>query len=196
MHVATMTVDPTPPPVATVRRSRRRIAAPRTTRDRDFERFFVEAESELLHFCWGLTLDRELARDVAQEAMARAWRDWDAISSGNPAGWLRTVALNLVRTRWRSGRRGDAAVLRLAVRDRDDGVELPPPVRHEVRAALAELPERQREAVVLHHLLDLPVAQVAELMGIGEPATKTHLQRGRAALHALLAEAPGGADHD
>ena len=160
----------------------------------DFSTFFADEHDALLHFCWGLTLDRDVARDVAQEAMTRACSSWDRLVDGNPAGWLRTVALNLVRTRWRSEQRGAAALRRVGppddVVDRRDG-----PSVDEVRRALMELPERQREAVVLHHMVDLSVADVAAQMDVGIPAVKTHLQRGRATLARLLGDEYGGQDH-
>ena len=55
-------------------------------------------------------------------------------------------------------------------------------------AALRALPERQREAVVLHHLGDLSVEDCAAAMGVAVPSVKSHLQRGRARLAVLLAD--------
>ena len=55
-------------------------------------------------------------------------------------------------------------------------------------SALAQLPEAQRVAIVLHHLADLPVAQVAEETGASVSAVKQQLVRGRAALAGFLAD--------
>jgi RNA polymerase sigma-70 factor (ECF subfamily) len=52
--------------------------------------------------------------------------------------------------------------------------------------AIKELPKRQAQAVVLHYLIDLPVAQVAEVMGCREGTAKAHLDRGRRRLARLL----------
>ncbi len=176
------------------------LSVPATPEAPSFEAFFAAQEHDLLRFCWGLTLDRHDALDVAQEAMTRAFRQWDRIATTNPAGWVHTVALNIVRNRWRSRRRGDAAVIRLRSRvvaatatgstdsERTGGESL----SAEVAEALRALPERQREAVVLHHMVDLPVAEVAEAMGVSEASVKTHLQRGRAALATRLGDEPGG----
>jgi RNA polymerase sigma-70 factor (ECF subfamily) len=57
-------------------------------------------------------------------------------------------------------------------------------------AALAMLPQAQRVSIVLHHLADLPVAQVAEETGASVSAVKQQLVRGRAALAGLLEERP------
>jgi len=158
-----------------------------------FEAFFAAQQQDLLRYCWGLTLDREAARDIAQEAMTRLCADWERLAAGNPTGWLRTVALNLVRNRWRSGRRGTVALRRLG--DRGAVHHDPEPVDGTVAAALASLPARQREAVVLHHLVDLPVAEVARLLKLSVPTVKTHLQRGRAALAGILQLEIEGDDH-
>ncbi|WP_261376499.1 RNA polymerase sigma factor [Nocardioides sp. J9] len=66
-------------------------------------------------------------------------------------------------------------------------------------AALRQLPEAQRQALVLHHIADLPVQQVAAEVGVPEGTIKARLSRGRAALAELLADdaglAGGGVSH-
>jgi RNA polymerase sigma-70 factor (ECF subfamily) len=70
----------------------------------------------------------------------------------------------------------------------------PPSANHvALVAALKQLPEAQRKALVLHHIADLPVQDVAREMGVPEGTIKARLSRGRAALAVLLADdAPGG----
>lgn len=146
----------------------------------DFDEFFRSEQAALLRYCWGLTTDREAARDVAQEAMARAWRDWPQLQGTRPAAWIRTVALNLVRSDWRRTER--ATIVPLRAQHVDD------PVDPDLVAALRSLPRRQREAVVLHHLGDLRVEDCATAMGLAVPTVKAHLQRGRARLAELLTD--------
>ena len=55
-------------------------------------------------------------------------------------------------------------------------------------AALRQLPDSQREVLALHYLADLPVLEVAELLGVPEGTVKSRLMRGREALAALLSE--------
>ncbi len=55
-------------------------------------------------------------------------------------------------------------------------------------AALRRLPAAQREAIALHHLADLPVAEVALTLGVPEGTVKARLSRGRAALAVLMSE--------
>jgi RNA polymerase sigma-70 factor (ECF subfamily) len=58
----------------------------------------------------------------------------------------------------------------------------------DLQRAIAALPAGQRRAIVLHHLCDLPVDQVAEVLAVRPGTIKTHLHRGRAALAAELGE--------
>jgi DNA-directed RNA polymerase specialized sigma24 family protein len=58
-----------------------------------------------------------------------------------------------------------------------------------VRAALAGLPDRQREAIVLRYYADLSEGEIAAAMGISQGAVKAHTARGLAALHAALDQA-------
>jgi len=131
----------------------------------------------------------ELAEEAVQEAFARAWERSDRGERfEHLAGWVVTVALNLAR----SGRRRRAtegrALDRLRARQ-PAGANVgtsPSHVGVEVRQALEALPRRQREAVVLHHLMDLDVATVAGLLGVSESTVKTALERGRTSLAVVL----------
>ena len=63
--------------------------------------------------------------------------------------------------------------------------------------ALKQLPEAQRQAIVLHHIADLPVHEVARETGAPEGTVKARLARGRAALQQILSDGPldQGATH-
>lgn len=85
-----------------------------------------------------------------------------------------------LRRRLRSFVSLDGAVLEVPIGGRsDDDVA--------VRVAIARLPNRQRAAVVLHHMAGLPVAQTAEAMGVSENTVKTLLRLGLARLREVLA---------
>ncbi len=171
-----------------MRRGRASVSVIGTVSAPDFGEFFEAEQGPLVRFCWGLTGDREEARDVAQEAMARAWSDWERFAGpgSNPAAWTRTVALNLVRGNWRRQKVAEADRPRQVAEAREwvvldgNGPDL------DLVRALGELAARQREAVVLHHLMDLPVDECAEVMGVAPSTVKVHLVRGRAALAECL----------
>ncbi|HEX7135661.1 MAG TPA: sigma-70 family RNA polymerase sigma factor [Iamia sp.] len=151
----------------------------------DFTRFFEDSSPGLLRLCFLTTLDPEAAADAAQEAMARAWRDWDRVSAtgSDPGAWTRTVALNLCRDRWRRAR--------VAHDHRPEGPGPRPDDLPDVdlRRALAGLATRQREAVVLRYWADLDLAGVAEAMGVSVGSVKQHLARAHRHLAAELGEA-------
>lgn len=121
------------------------------------------------------------AEDLVQEAFARAAGQWTRLERyDNPEAWLRTVAMNLARSRWRRGKRGAAVMLRLRASHTDE----PPPSPDHVAVveALKTLPANQREALVLFHFADLPVEQIARELNVPTGTVKARLSRGRAAL--------------
>lgn len=129
--------------------------------------------------------DRQEAQDVAQEAFCRALARWSTVSRyDDPVAWTRRVAWNLAVSRWRRAR----TALSHLRRQRPDEPQLdgPSPDRIALFAALAELPVRQRRAMVLHYLADLPVGEIARREGVAEGTVKSWLHRGRSALSARL----------
>ncbi len=152
------------------------------------------AVAELYHACYrrlvtqlyAFTSDVTEAQDVVQEAFARALaRPQGLTDMDSPEAWLRTVAINVVRRRWRRRKILDTILLR----DRPvlQLVEsAPSPERADLRDALADLPRPYREVIVLHYLADLPVDDVARLLSVPVGTVKSRLSRGRAALASRL----------
>jgi RNA polymerase sigma-70 factor (ECF subfamily) len=125
--------------------------------------------------------DRQLAEDAAQEAFARALARWRRLRDQPwAAGWVTTTAFNVARRQLR--KRPTMSV------GPDAGQESPHDERLDLHAAIRALPTRQQEAVALHYLLDLPVAQTAAAMGCDEGTVKSHLHRARSALNRALFE--------
>lgn len=134
----------------------------------------------------GVTGDPVEAEDAVMEAFARAVNARRSfLAADNPEAWLRTVAVNVTRTRWRRNRFFRDVSHRLAVGGAYDDL---PDDRLALLAALRQLPAAQREAIALHHLADLPVHEVAEAVGAPVGTVKARLARGRAALAVLLAD--------
>lgn len=136
-----------------------------------------------------LLIDRQVeAEEIVQEAFARALAGWDRLEDrADPLPYVRRTVVNLARDglrRRRTIRRSPDPVIAPAP-PADVGVVLGEDQR-ELAAALRSLPERQRECVVLRHLLDLSTAEAATTLGISAGSVKTHLSRGLAALEAAL----------
>lgn len=132
-----------------------------------------------------LTGSRVEAEEVVQEAFVRALvRPGRLAATDNPEAWLRTVAVNLARSRWRRMRRLAGLLPRL-VTDEVAGMADRPelgPERLALVEAVRALSPTQREAIALHHFADLSVADVAITLGVPEGTVKARLSRGRAAL--------------
>lgn len=136
------------------------------------------------------------AEDLTAEAFLRAYRaltSYDAarIAGLAPRAWLLTILLNVWRNdRRTTSRRPAAAPLDAAPdpADPDESVEHTA-VRHEagreLAASLASLPDDQRIAVVLRHVNDLPVAEVARVLGCPVGTAKSHISRGLRRLREL-----------
>jgi RNA polymerase sigma-70 factor (ECF subfamily) len=157
---------------------------------RDFAAFYAATFQSLCAQLYLHTGDIAEAQDVVQEAFARALPRWDRIRDyDDPVAWVRKVAWNLATSRWRKVRR----LVSLTHPDSDQPMPEPTPDRVALRNALAELPERHRQAIVLHYLADLPIGEIAALTGAAEGTVKSWLHRARTALATHLAPT-GGAD--
>jgi RNA polymerase sigma-70 factor, ECF subfamily len=135
--------------------------------------------------------DYDEATECVQEAFARAWAHRRKLDKTEyPEAWVRTTAYRLAVSRWRrrkvASRPTDRAV--------GSATQMPAVDESHVAlvAALKKLPEAQRQALVLHHIADLPVHRVAAEVGVPEGTIKARLSRGRVALAALLADDPDG----
>jgi len=128
-----------------------------------------------------LTGDRAESEDLAQEALARAYLRWRKVAAYDEA-WVARVTTNLAIGRWRKHGRvvvsgpGEQAFGAPGAAGAD------PLDRIELVRVLRSLPRRQREAVALRYLADLPEAEVAEVLGCSVGAVKQHTHRGLAAL--------------
>jgi RNA polymerase sigma-70 factor (sigma-E family) len=142
-----------------------------------FDRSFPLAE----RVAYRITGDAGMAQDLAAEALTRLFVRWPRfVRQDHVDAWVTRVATNLAigvvrkrrpqpRTDDRPSSDEDQAVLRVALAQ-----------------ALARLPRRQREVVVLRYLSDLSEADVATALGVSAGSVKSHLHRGLASLRSLL----------
>jgi RNA polymerase sigma-70 factor, ECF subfamily len=138
---------------------------------------------------YALTGDHAEAQDLVQEAYARALaRPKQFLDVADPEAWLRTVAMNLARTRWRRRRLFDSLVRTGRVARPVESVPGVDPNRVALVAALQKLSRVTRETIVLHHLADMSVHEVAEALGVPVGTVKARLSRGRTMLAALLSD--------
>ena len=129
--------------------------------------------------------DGDLAADAVQEAFARAHTRWRTIRHyDDPVGWVRRVAINLLRDDQRRNTRKRRAVERLAAMT---PATTPPPAEPDATATmLASLPQQQRTAAALFYVDGLSVDEVATAMGIAPGSVKSHLHDARRSLRTKL----------
>jgi RNA polymerase sigma-70 factor (ECF subfamily) len=147
------------------------------------ERLFRAEFARLVHAVAIVVGDVEAAADVVQEAFLQASRHWPRIATyENPAAWLQRVAINRALDERRRDRRWRAALPRLA--GLAPAAALPAPTEGplDFDAAVARLPRQQRAVVALFYGADLPVAEVAGVLGIAEGTVKSYLHDARRAL--------------
>jgi RNA polymerase sigma-70 factor (ECF subfamily) len=153
--------------------------------DESFDSFYAAHFQPLTLQLYAYTADVSLAQDAVQEAFTRAWPRWDTLLGyDNPAAWIRRVAMNVAMSRWRRTRAARAH----AHYHRETHTEGPSPDRVALARALATLPDKQRRAIVLFHIADLSVGEIAAQENVAEGTVKAWLHRGRAALATQLTD--------
>lgn len=152
-----------------------------------FRDFFDLEFPRLRDFAYVLTGSWSEAEELAQEAMVRTLRAWQRIRErDNPAVYARTVLVNRRRTLFRRSKLAERHEVVVeqerAHRPPSDDVE----DRTVVWAALLELPQRQRAAVVLRYYEDLSEAQTAAALGVAVGTVKSLVHKGLAQLRSNL----------
>ena len=143
----------------------------------------------LIRLAYVVLGDRPSAEDVVQEAFCDLYRRWDRLAEPDSAlYYVRSSVLNGCRSvlRRRAVRRRGAAYVLPAVSA--EAVVLGGEEREEVVRALARLPHRQREALVLRFYLDLADEEIGRVMGIRQSTVRSNAHRGLVALGRALKE--------
>jgi len=130
----------------------------------------VEPALRLAHSMLG---DRWEAEDATQEAVTKAWRKLGQLRPGMPVRpWFLTIVANqcrnVRRTHWFRTLRMSEVLQRTGEPDDD---------RLDLERAVANLPARDRQAIFMHFYLDLPVEEVAVVLGISASAARARIYR-------------------
>ena len=169
---------------------RLRAVDPSVSREEAVDVLFRRHYATLLRVAYAMLGPREAAEDAVQDAFVSLYRHWDRLRDPQAAeAYLRSAVLNrcrstvrgLVKDRVLQSRAGAALVEvggEIDLAAREDGTRLV--------AALRRLPRRQREVVASRYLLELSVAETAELLGMSDGSVKRHAHRGLRSLHTCL----------
>jgi RNA polymerase sigma-70 factor (sigma-E family) len=155
-----------------------------TPTDEAFIAFAQAASPRLLRIAWLTCGDHQFAEDLVQGALAAVYQRWGRLRADDPAAYARRCIVNAHIDASRKRRR---EVVTDRVPDRGAVDALPPDTRW-LLTALATLPSRERQCVVLRHYADLPEAEVADLLGVSIGTVKSSASRGLMRLRALFAE--------
>jgi len=155
------------------------VAAPE-----DFALFCAAEYSRMVRALSLYCGSREAAEDATQEALIRACERWKKVAvMRSPAGWVFRVATNHVHSQYRRSRMA-ARVLANISRETDAGPDIDQLIV--LRQAVAALPRRQRQALVLRHTFAMSVDEAAEVMGISSSAVRSLTHRAVSTLRVQL----------
>lgn len=156
------------------------MTAPADARDAGFESFFQTSYERLVRALTSVTHDVPSAEELVQEAMARAYDRWDRVSAmESSVGYVYTTAVNLHRRqRRRLIFRPSAERPVAATADPADAIAS----RSDLLAAVARLPDGQRDALLLVAWLDVDAATAGRVLGIEPSSVRARIHRARATL--------------
>lgn len=144
-----------------------------------FERYWVHAWQA----AYAVLRDRSLADDAAQEAIAKAFGVLERFDETRPFGpWLKRIAINRAVDLLRRERREAHP---LAPLEEAGGREAP---SEGVAEAVAALASGKRLVIVLHYWLDLPLDEIAGVLGLPVGTVASRLARAKAELREVLEE--------
>lgn len=173
--------------------------APIALSDEAFKLALSEVIPHLRAFGRSLSGNRELADDLVQETMLKAWTARARFEAGtNMRAWtfiiLRNLFLSQMRRRRFSGEWDDVTAERLlaAPASQERHVDLA-----DVQRALLQLPQAQREAIILVGAGGFAYEEAAEICGVAVGTIKSRVARGRAMLEQIISDGslPSRADH-
>jgi RNA polymerase sigma-70 factor (ECF subfamily) len=146
-----------------------------------FAELYDRCYEGLVLTAYAMTNDLGVAEEITQEAFAVAYgRQGRVRRADSPEAWLRTVVMNLARRRFRRRATLDRILRR---QQAEPPPRTPSPDEHlDLHTAIRGLGQEHRTVVVLHYLADLPVDEVAALLGVPVGTVKSRLARARAAL--------------
>ncbi len=157
-----------------------------TVSPEEFTDFYAASFRRLVGQLYAMTGDRAESEEAVQEAFVRAWSHSGRLDSlSSPEAWVRKTAWHIAVSRWQRARLGRLLMRSQPPPQVTDG---PSPDRVALIEALRKVPAEQRRALVLYHLCELTVAQIADETGVPAGTVKARLARGRRALAPHLSD--------
>jgi RNA polymerase sigma-70 factor (ECF subfamily) len=162
------------------------IAAQGSPIELTFEELFAHEHTQLFRALFLITGSVQEAEELMQDAFLKVWERWERVSAmDNPNGYLYRVAVNAARSRLR--RISLAARRTFAHHDEADPFTVAD-LRDEIVRALAALPGRQRAALVLTELLDMPTNEAGKALGISDSTVRSLASQARQTLRGTMGD--------
>lgn len=146
-----------------------------------FDAFYGAEYPQVCRLSYALCGRWEVAEELTQEAFVRAFQRWDG-QVRDPSAWVRTVVVNLCRSRFRRLAVEFRALARIAGSSQVRETEALSCASVDFLRGVRSLPRRQRQAVVLYYIDDRSVLETAHVMGCAEGTVKALLHRARSRL--------------
>lgn len=161
--------------------------------DVEFEEFVLTRSPALLRTAYLLVRDLQLAEDLLQTSLSKAWFAWSRVD-GDPEPYVRRILVTTSVSWWRRRKVNEIPTPVVPERAMPDGAVWP---EHgdEVWDALGRLPRRQRAVVVLRYVEDRTEAETARLLGCSVGTVKSQCYKALAKLRldsGLVIETGGG----
>ena len=149
----------------------------------EYASFFRAEFPRVVRTSYLIVHDRQRAEDIAQEAFIQLFTHWSKVSRyQQPAAWVRRVAIRI------ASRSAHRERIRLDIEREADPPPSFAPQDVDLLNAIKRLPPQQRAAVALFYFEDLPLAEVAYVLGCSHTAARVHVFNARRRLAELLGE--------
>ncbi len=160
--------------------------------DEDAYRLLVRRYQDVLfRHALRMTSSQDVAADIVQGSFIKAYRQIDRCEPARFGGWIYRIVTNRAKDHLKSRRRRDVSLDDAPIQSGDDdpGDDLErSELRDRIEAALATLPDEQREAFVFKHVEGRAYEELSDMLGVSVPALKMRVHRAREALRDLLEE--------
>ncbi len=160
----------------------------------DFEELVAAHSRELYVDLWRLLGDDAEAQDALQDTYLRAWKGYEQLEAdANTRAWLYAIAGNWARTLLQKRARGDGYsrdfIAALSDGRKGPGEQVAERERLiELHTAVMELPERQREAILMRKYQELEYAEIAAVLDCSEDSARANVYQGLKKLRQTLGE--------
>ncbi len=160
----------------------------RTAEER-FEALVNAWHLPLLRSCCALLGDADLARDAVQETFVKAYKALPSFRGGSSEKtWLFRIAMNVCRDMQR-GSWFRIIDRRVSLEDLPEPAVNPSGEEHEVMTAILSLPDRERWIVLMYYYNSMTLQEIAEALGVSQPAVSKRLKKAKERLQTMLKEA-------